>query len=74
MKDCYKLFKKDYYKDVIYFTLNSKLSTDIKLKLIFNLDTFLADKREEGKIMYIDEKGFEQFKERIIKEEEKLNK
>ena len=65
---------KDYYKDVIHFTLNSKLSTDIKLKLISTLDSFLEDKRKKGKIIYIDEKGFEQFKERIIKEEEKLNK
>lgn len=63
---------KDYYRDAIYLILNSKISADRKLKLIFNLKFMLEDKRKEGIIAYIDEKGFELIKERIIKEENEL--
>ena len=63
---------KDYYRDAIYLILNSKISTDRKLKLIFNLKFMIEDKRKEGIITYIDERGFEQIKERIIKEENEL--
>lgn len=63
---------KNYYRDAIYYILNSKISTDRKLKLIFNLKFMIEDKRKEGIITYIDERGFEQIKERIIKEENEL--
>lgn len=64
---------KNYYRDVICYILDSKLSAGRKLKLIFNLICALEDKRKEGiEIVYIDEHGFEQFKERIIKEENEL--
>ena len=63
---------KNYYRDAIYYIIDSKISTDRKLKLIFNLKFMIEDKRKEGIICYIDEKGFEQIKERIIKEENEL--
>lgn len=63
---------KNYYRDAIYYILDSKISTDRKLKMIFNLKFMIEDKRKEGIITYIDERGFEQIKERIIKEENEL--
>jgi len=63
---------KNYYRDVIYYILNSKISTDKKLKLIFNLKFMLEDERKKGNFRYIDERGFEHIKERIIKEENEL--
>lgn len=64
---------KNYYRDVVYYILDSKLSADRKLKLIFNIIFSLEDKRNKGITnCYIDEHGFEQFKERIIKEENEL--
>lgn len=63
---------KDYYRDAIYYIIDSKISVDRKLKLIFNLKFMIEDKRKERKNAYIDERGFEQIKERIIKEENEL--
>lgn len=63
---------KNYYRDVIYYILDSKIYTDRKLKLIFNLKFMLEDERKKGRFRYIDEQGFEQIKERIIKEENEL--
>ena len=39
---------KNYYRDVVYYILDSKLSADRKLKLIFNLIFSLEDKRNKG--------------------------
>ena len=63
---------KNYYRDAIYYIIDSKISTDRKLKLIFNLKFLLEDERKKGNFRYIDEQGFEQIKERIIKEENEL--
>ena len=64
---------KNYYRDVVYYILDSKLSADRKLKLIFKIIFSLEDKRDKGiQNCYIDEQGFEQFKESIIKEENEL--
>lgn len=63
---------KNYYRDVIYYILDSKISVDRKLKLIFNLKFLLEDERKKGNFRYIDERGFEQIKERILKEENEL--
>lgn len=63
---------KNYYRDAIYYIIDSKISTDRKLKLIFNLKFLLEDERKKGNFRYIDEQGFEQIKEGIIKEENEL--
>ena len=63
---------KNYYRDAIYYIIDSKISTNRKLKLIFNLNFLLEDERKKGRFRYIDEQGFEQIKERIIKEENEL--
>ena len=63
---------KNYYRDAIYYIIDSKISTDRKLKLIFNLNFLLEDERKKGRFRYIDEQGFEQIKEHIIKEENEL--
>ena len=63
---------KNYYRDAIYYIIDSKISTDRKLKLIFNLNFLLEDERKKGRFRYIDEQGFEQIKEKIIKEENEL--
>ena len=63
---------KNYYRDAIYYIIDSKISTNRKLKLIFNLNFLLEDERKKGRFRYIDEQGFEQIKEKIIKEENEL--
>lgn len=63
---------KNYYRDAIYYIIDSKISTNRKLKLIFNLNFLLEDERKKGRFRYIDEQGFEQIKERILKEENEL--
>lgn len=63
---------KNYYRDAIYYIIDSKISTDRKLKLIFNLKFLLEDERKKGNFRYIDEQGFEQIREHIIKEENEL--
>ena len=63
---------KNYYRDAIYYIIDSKISADRKLKLIFNLNFLLEDERKKGRFRYIDEQGFEQIKEHIIKEENEL--
>ena len=63
---------KNYYRDAIYYIIDSKIPTDRKLKLIFNLNFLLEDERKKGRFRYIDEQGFEQIREHIIKEENEL--
>lgn len=63
---------KNYYRDAIYYIIDSKISTNRKMKLIFNLKFLLEDERKKRRFRYIDEKGFELIKERIIKEENEL--
>ena len=63
---------KNYYRDAIYYIIDSKISTNRKLKLIFNLNFLLEDERKKGRFRYINEQGFEQIKEHIIKEENEL--
>ena len=63
---------KNYYRDAIYYIIDSKISTNRKMKLIFNLKFLLEDERKKGRFRYIDEQGFELIKERIIKEENEL--
>lgn len=65
---------KDYYKDVIIFIINSKLSSNRKLELISNLNSFFKDKSQRRVVYFIDEQGFEHFKQIVTEEENRLNK
>ena len=63
----------DYFDQTIALINESKLSYERKNKILANLRSALIDYFVNRRIvMYIDEKGFEQFKQKIQDEESRL--
>lgn len=63
----------DYLDQTIALINESKLPYERKNKILANLRSMLIDYFvNRGTIMYIDEKGFEQFKQKIQSEESNL--
>lgn len=62
----------DYLSNTINIILDSKLPKERKSKLLTNLKIMFESNLKRGIHLYIDEKGFEHFKQKIKNEESRL--
>lgn len=62
----------DYLSNTINIILDSKLPKERKDKILASLRSFMYYFANRGINVYIDEKGFEQFKQKIQSEESNL--